>query len=409
MKNHILIVTSNSSGDKNIENTGVYLEEFAVPYLIFKATNVPWGVLSFDYEGIYNLEQFVDTGTSMGGLSTFKEYLHSWEGHTGISEDGTKYIVGDDGAGHPTVGYGVDIYKSGFLDRFLAAGYDVSIGSYIDVEFVDALEDEEIQNALKTVEEKTAGLNLTQYQKYALVSRIYNCGSVGAFRERNGKTFVEAYNSYWNQEIDDEYGVTANESMYNHPLYQSYMYLPNTSGGNYKPGLENRRKSEWILFKTGYYDRINKWCSNTAGGTVVEKAVECHAYLRNNKYRYAQAGINIPITSSVKTVDCSSYVSWVLYEAGFTEFEGYQKTSSVFTSNPWGWEEVSVSEAQPGDILTYSGHVEIVAGDAGDRFRVYNCGGDDSIKAKGTADLPESSVSGHSKSSVIKVLRPPQN
>ena len=378
-------------------------------YLIFKATNVPYGVLKFDYEGIYNLEQFVDTGTSMGGLSTFKEYLHSWEGHTGISEDGTKYIVGDDGAGHPTVGYGIDIYNSGFLDRFLAAGYDVSIGSYIDVEFVDALEDEEIQNALKTVEEKTAGLNLTQYQKYALVSRIYNCGSSGAFRERNGKTFVEAYNSYWNQEIDDEYGVTANESMYNHPLYQSYMYLPNTSGGNYMAGLENRRKSEWILFKTGYYDRIDKWCSNTTGGSVVEAAVQCHAYLRNNGFTYAQTGNNIPITGTGGHIDCSSYVSWVLYEAGFTEFEGYQKTSSVFTSNPWGWEEVSVSEAQPGDILTYSGHVEIVAGDAGDKFRVYNCGSDNSINAEGTEDLPESSVSGYSKSSVIKVLRPPQN
>ena len=46
MKNHILIVTSNSSGDKNIENTGVYLEEFAVPYLIFKATNYDIDVAS---------------------------------------------------------------------------------------------------------------------------------------------------------------------------------------------------------------------------------------------------------------------------------------------------------------------------------------------------------------------------
>ena len=52
MKNHILIVTSNSSGDKNIENTGVYLEEFAVPYLIFKATN-------------YN----IDVASPKGGLS----------------------------------------------------------------------------------------------------------------------------------------------------------------------------------------------------------------------------------------------------------------------------------------------------------------------------------------------------
>ncbi len=173
-------------------------------------------------------------------------------------------------------------------------------------------------------------------------------------------------------------------------------------------GLENRRKSEWILFKTGYYDRINKWCSNVSGGPIIEKAIECHAYLRENGYTYAQAGINIPITSSVRTVDCSSYVSWVLYEAGFTEFEGYQKTSGVFTSNPWGWQEVSVSEAQPGDIITYSGHVEIVAGDAGDRFRVYNCGGNESISSPGTDELPESSISGYTKGNILKVIRPPQ-
>ena len=391
---------------ENNERTANLLD--LTKYLIYLATDVPWGVLDFDFS-IFSLEQFTDTGSSMGGLDTFIEYLHSWEGCTGLSEDGTKYIVGDDGAGHPTVGYGIDIYNSGFLDRFLAAGYDVSIGSYIDVEFVDALEKEEVQSALQTVEERTSGLGLTQYQKYALVSRIYNCGSSGAFTTRNGKNFVEAYNSYWNQETDDEYRVAANDSMYNHPLYQNYMAMPNTSNGNYMAGLENRRKSEWILFKTGYYERIDKWCSNSAGGTIVEKAIECHAYLRENGYTYAQAGINIPITSSVRTVDCSSYVSWVLYEAGFTEFEGYQKTSSTFTSNPWGWQEVSVSEAQPGDIITYSGHVEIVAGDAGDRFRVYNCGGDESISSPGTEELPESSVSGYTKGSILKVIRPPQS
>ncbi len=52
MKKNILIVTTNSKGDKNIENTGVYLEEFAVPYLIFKATG---------YE--------IDTASVNGGLS----------------------------------------------------------------------------------------------------------------------------------------------------------------------------------------------------------------------------------------------------------------------------------------------------------------------------------------------------
>ena len=384
--------------------------ELVMRYVLYLATGKDYGVTNPDID-IFGLNTFQNTGSLFGGLNTFKEYLHAWEGNTGITEDGKYYIVGDDGAGHPTVGYGIDIYNSGYLDRFLAAGYDVSIGSKIPVEFVDALENEEIQKALQLVESKTSGLNLTQYQKYALVSRVYNCGSNGAFRSRNGKTFVEAYKAYWNPESDDKYGESSSDSIFNHLLYTQYMSMPNTSNGQYMQGLENRRKSEWLLFTTGYYDRINSWCSVTEAGdsaTIVQKAVECHKYLRENGFYYAQAGRNIPITGNSRTIDCSSYVSWVLYEAGYTEFAGYQTTSSGFNANRWGWQTVSVADAQPGDILVYSGHVEIVAAnEGGNKFRVYNCGGNDSINAEGTAELPESSMSGRTKSSVLKVLRPP--
>ena len=224
---------------ENNERTADLLD--LTKYLIYKATNVPWGVLEFDFS-IFDLQQFNEINSSNGSLDLLREYIRYFEGNTGLSPDGTKYKVGDDGAGHPTVGYGIDIYNSGFLDRFLAAGYDVSVGAYIDVDFVDALEMEEIQNALNTVDQKTSGLNLTIYQKHALVSRIYNCGSSGAFSARNGKTFVDAYNSYWNQDTDDEYQVAKNDGMYNHPLYQNYMKMPNTSGGSYLPRFGNKKK-----------------------------------------------------------------------------------------------------------------------------------------------------------------------
>ena len=68
---------------------------------------------------------------------------------------------------------------------------------------------------------------------------------------------------------------------------------------------------------------------------------------------------------------------------------------------------VSAAQAQPGDILVYNGHVEIVAATGSDSFIVYNCGGNSSIGAAGTADLPESSTSGHKKSSITKILRVP--
>lgn len=347
-------------------------------YMTYQVTKIDEGVTDFDFD-IFNYSKFEDAGSAMGGLDTFKEYLHYWENGSGAptNADGTKYKVEDDGAGHPTVGYGVDIHNSGYLNRFIAAGYDISMGAYIDKDFVDAIEDEEIQKKIQDVESRCSGLNLTQYQKYALVSRAYNCGTGGAFKARNGKTFVEAYKSYWNQEKDDEYRVAKNDGMYNHALYQNYMKDPQTSEGRYMRGLERRRKSEWILFKTGYYDAIDKWCSQSSsgeGGTIVEKAVECHQYLRTNGFSYGQVGRNIPIKGSSRKIDCSSFVSWVLYEAGYDGFKGYQKTSSTFNANKWGWQKIPTSQAQPGDILCYSGHVEIVAASGGgNKFRVYNC------------------------------------
>ena len=147
-----------------------------------------------------------------GGYDQFIRWLHAWEGMSGsLSADGTKYIIGDDGYGNITVGYGVDIFNGGFAERFAAAGYPTSVGSEVDKEFVDNLEKEEIQKDLDLVESKCGGLNLTQYQKYALVSRIYNCGDSGAFSNRNGKDFVSAFTSYWNQDKDLEYKVPAND------------------------------------------------------------------------------------------------------------------------------------------------------------------------------------------------------
>ena len=377
-------------------------------YLMYKSTNINYGKVEFDFS-VYELESFKEM--SIGGLSTLREYIRAWEGNTGISADGTKYIVGDDGAGHPTVGYGVDIYNSGKLDKFLAAGYDVSIGAEIDIEFVDALEEEELMEKLKAVEERTAGLNLTTYQKYALVSRAYNCGVAGAFKSRDGgKNFVDSYNTYWNQETDDQYGKTPGDSIYQHPLYTNFMDKPVTSAGKFMQGLENRRKSEWLLFTTGYCDRIDKWCSESDGGVIVENAVALHKYLRENNYKYSQAGIKVPNTSG-KTIDCSSYVTWVLVESQVEGFEEgmYQWTSSKFANNPLGWETISAKDAQSGDIVVYSGHVEIIAENDqnSNTFRVYNCGSDNAIKSKGTSELPESGGSGYSKNEAVVILRVP--
>lgn len=206
---------------------------------------------------VYRLDEFKQfsgpTGAS-AGLNQFKRWLRSKEGHEGLSSDGTKYKVGLV-KGHRTVGYGIDLETSGREAEIkaLTGMTEIKEGDFIDVEIIDAIEEDCIQNAIKTVESNTNGLNLKEYQKYALASRVYNCGSAGAFTERNGKKFVEAYSDYW-KDTDDEYGKSESSDMYNHKLYTKYMSLPDNGGT-----LTNRRKSEWILFKTGYFDSLGEY------------------------------------------------------------------------------------------------------------------------------------------------------
>lgn len=143
------------------------------------------------------------------------------------------------------------------------------------------------------------------------------------------------------------------------------------------------------------------------GGTVVEKAIECHKYLRENGYTYG-GGYSIPdgIYNSGKIVDCSAYVSWVLYCAGYDSFAGHQETN--FRTNHHGFATVPSNQIQPGDILVYPGHVEIAAQvENGKVVRVYNCGSNGSISSAGTAEYPE--TSGAIRWDYVVVLRAPEN
>lgn len=304
---------------------------------------------------IYNVNEF--TG-ALYGSSTVKEYIHYFEGTPKQTQDG-KYIVFDDGKENLTVGWG--IYIKAQANRFAARGIDVStlkLGSTIDKTIVDSIEDEIIEEYRNYVIETTQGLGLEEYQIDALTSRVYNCGESGGM-----SGFVQAYTKYGNTQ----------------ELYDNLLNKPVTSKGEYMPGLEKRRKAEWELFNTGYYVNTGTYYSATSASSslILQKAKECHDYLRINGYRYKQVGISIPIKNG-KTVDCSSYVSWVLYEAGFTEFRGHQKTSSYFAANPMNWEKISKENLQAGDILVYEGHVQIYAGDG----KYYNCGSNNSIQTE---------------------------
>ena len=187
--------------------------ETTMRYILYKYTGRDYGITDLDFS-IFDAKDF--TNISMSGNKLLVEYIHYWENAGGppTNADGTKYIIEDDGAGHPTVGYGVDIFNGGFASLFEQAGYPTNIGGEVDKEFVDALEEQEIQSNIEKIKSVTAGLNLKEYQIHALVSRAYNCGTgslnasgskAGAIGIRNGKNFVQAYNAYWSEETDEQF------------------------------------------------------------------------------------------------------------------------------------------------------------------------------------------------------------
>ena len=77
--------------------------------------------------------------------------------------------------------------------------------------------------------------------------------------------------------------------------------------------------SEWKAFCYGYCDKIGKYfseSSNSSGSSndIVREAINLHKQLR--AYTYSQAGKSIPFNiQNNSTIDCSSFVSYVLYNA----------------------------------------------------------------------------------------------
>ena len=111
----------------------------------------------------------------------------------------------------------------------------------------------------------------------------------------------------------------------------------------------------------------------------------------NGGYSYGMS--SIPPTDGA-TIDCSSFVDWVLSEYGYDSFKGGQHVTQYFVntdlSAAYGWTEISVAAGEdvtkklkPGDILVRdpgnnNGHMNIIAQVTDDgRVFVYDCGGED--------------------------------
>lgn len=195
----------------------------------------------------------------------------------------------------------------------------------------------------------------------------------GVFKDCNKKelspNFVTIYNSIKYSGIRNVLEISwlldlleSDDSLSNITEIFKYLY--------YKATGQNLGVTE--LDVTNYYPgELNRIGGNSfAGSDLLQVAQKCIEYL--DGWTYSQCGHTMPLNEGGQnTVDCSSYVCWVLYEYGYkSEFAGSQKSSGDIGpyTQSLGWQQVSASSAQPGDILVRSkaihgsGHVEIYAG-----------------------------------------------
>lgn len=147
---------------------------------------------------------------------------------------------------------------------------------------------------------------------------------------------------------------------------------------------------------------------NRNSSNLIKIIQNCKSYYATNNFFYSlENGVrSIPADSSKtynskRFVDCSSFVSWSLYEYaranGLDSMKNYfsvQRNSATFESigkmggNNYLRKISSLSEAKAGDILVTPGHVEFLSSykinyDGSYTIKVYNCGSNASIKVSG--------------------------
>ncbi len=203
--------------------------------------------------------------------------------------------------------------------------------------------------------------------------------------------------------------------------YSSYGVIPKGT----KIYVLQQRSDNWsyIKYNNRYGYVSSTYISNTSPITNVSTGLptfnrrstnllniikNCKTYYSSNNFKYSLAigARTIPADASNKynsyyRTDCSTYVSWVLYEYalanGKTSMKNYfstQKNSSVFASiganggNSYLQTVNGLSNARAGDILVTPGHVEFLSSyntnsNGSLSIKVYNCGSNSSIAAPG--------------------------
>ena len=283
---------------------------------------------------VTNVSYTSNSEMSLSGMNLLLAYIKSHEGDGSYSGGGTftedkkqthddaegkyykVYNAGEKNGPIYTVGYGININahfdlvkeKLAETETPLNSLDDVEYGMLLDKEAIDSVQMELIQGFADIVDKETEGLELTEYQKHALISRAYVHGTTSVSSGASAKPFKPMYEKYWDEEKDDKYEelyeeykdkqgqvteISAKADLTN-GLYTEFfdIYVSPTFDADF-PGYEPRQRSEYILFSTGYYTTLKQFWTNSAtpgninlynaDGTVnEEKCIELQHWFQDN-------------------------------------------------------------------------------------------------------------------------------
>ncbi len=389
-------------------------------YLMYMATGVDYGVKEYDFSEY--AETSFEEVSGFGSSDVLGDFLSAWESGAVwnyingngsynsyvakyVTKDKKQYICFADDSAQQTrnYGYGVCHTANGgstymHVSEYKKNGIDISSGKYdklgvskIDVSIVDNVKQmllDNMKNSIKSDLAKKGITNLTENQLNALTAVRYQYGNIG--------NFAEMYKKYGNT---DE--LKNNAKAYGSGITHPYYFVEVKPGGDY---AKKRAAANWKAFHNGVYETPSgkkldpdSYSSNSDFLAVAKKL--WNKVCTSGKYtRYG--GSSIPVKGP--SIDCSSFVSWCLYEYGYKEFAPSQTSTSILFSTNWnkkyGWEEVSVGSGenpikklQPGDIFVRHGsgthHVTIVAEIKNGKLYSYDCG-NTSASWNGTSGAP---------------------
>lgn len=336
-----------SSIAKN-EDTEVYID--LIKYLLYKATGEDYGVTEYDMSTVkFKLNQsgMKNTGTVRGGTIQAKVWFALKE--LGYDDEHVAAVMGNihwesGGFSSMTVesnGVGIGLIQWSFGRRTSLEAYAASKG----LDWKD--EDTQVEFLIA---EMTQGGGANGYANYQFCSY-------------NGYTPNDWYNATTIEDATIAFCWTFE-----------------------RPGIPHI--SDRIKWAKYYYDEFHgKTLASFDNSDFLQLAIEIHDYIRINNFYYGN-GSAIPIPAGQQYIDCSAYVSWVLYDYGYQELfqnnGNWQYIVSTFRDkqsyleSTYGWVYKDPSQAQPGDLLIYDnwGHIEIYAG--GDDQ--YGAGSTDAIR-----------------------------